>query len=66
MAAATDIGFVRMRGSKAVGQAPRAGELLWSQFVVLDELDGDRHLVIRIGQADFANPDMCDELLRSA
>ena len=44
----TDTGFVPMRVSKvtALGQAP--GEDV-SYFVVLDQLDGDRHLVILIG-----------------
>jgi bifunctional DNase/RNase len=49
MVAATDIGFVRMRVSKVVGlnDGDRVGE-----FVVLNELDGDRHLVIQIGSAE--------------
>jgi len=40
MVAATDTGFVRMRVSKVVGlnDGDRVGE-----FVVLNELDGDRH-----------------------
>jgi uncharacterized protein len=49
MVAATEIGFVRMRVSKVVGlnDEDRVGE-----FVVLNELDGDRHLVIQIGSAE--------------
>jgi uncharacterized protein len=49
MVAATDVGFVRMRVSKVVGlnDGDRVGE-----FVVLNELDGDRHLVIQIGSAE--------------
>ena len=42
----------RLRVRKVVGLAPRDGEVLPSQFVVLDELAGDRHLVIQIGQAE--------------
>jgi hypothetical protein len=41
-----------MRISKAVGLAPRDGDALPGHFVVLDELVGDRHLVIQIGQAE--------------
>jgi hypothetical protein len=49
MVAATDIGFVKMRVSKVVGvrDADRVCE-----FVVLNELDGDRHLLIQIGSAE--------------
>jgi bifunctional DNase/RNase len=49
MVAATDIGFVRMRVSKVVGldDGDRVGK-----FVVLNELDGDRHLVIQIGSTE--------------
>jgi bifunctional DNase/RNase len=49
MVAATEIGFVRMRVSKVVGlnDGDRVGE-----FVVLNELDGERHLVIQIGSAE--------------
>jgi hypothetical protein len=45
MVAATETGFVRMRVSNVVGlnDGDRVGE-----FVVLNELDGDRHLVIRL------------------
>jgi bifunctional DNase/RNase len=49
MTAATDTGLVPMRVSKAVALAD-GGDIC--QFVVLDELDGDRHLVIGIGDAE--------------
>ena len=45
----TDVGFVRMQISKVVGL--RNGDRI-SEFVVLDELSGDRHLLIQIGQAE--------------
>jgi len=41
MAAVTDVGFVRMRVSKVVGL--KDGDDV-AEFVVLDELGGDRHL----------------------
>ena len=49
MVAATEIGFVRMRVSKVAGfdDGDRVGK-----FVVLNELDGYRHLVIQIGSAE--------------
>jgi hypothetical protein len=49
MVAATEIGFVRMRVSKVVGL--NDGDHV-CEFVVLNELDGDRHLVIQIGRAE--------------
>ena len=49
MVAATEIGFVRMRVSKVVGL--NDGDRV-DEFVVLNELDGDRHLVIQIGSAE--------------
>jgi hypothetical protein len=49
MTAMTDVGFVRMRISKVVGV--RDGDRV-SEFVVLDEPGGDRHLLIKIGQAE--------------
>ena len=49
MIAATDTGLVPMRVSKAV--ALKDGDDL-SEYVVLDELDGDRHLVIGVGHAE--------------
>jgi uncharacterized protein len=49
MIATTDVGFARMRISKvvALGHGDRV-----SEFVVLDEPGGDRHLLIKIGQAE--------------
>ena len=52
MIAATEIGFVRMQVSKVVGL--NDGDHL-CEFVVLNELDGDRHLVIQIGSARRAS-----------
>ena len=49
MIAATEIGFVRMRVSKVVGL--NDGDH-FCEFVVLNELDGGRHLVIQIGRAE--------------
>ena len=49
MIAATEIGFVRMRVSKVVGLNDGDD---FCEFVVLNELDGDRHLVIQIGRAE--------------
>ena len=43
------IGFVRMQVSKVVGL--NDGDP-FCEFVVLNELDGDRHLVIQIGRAE--------------
>ena len=60
MTAMTDVGFVRMRITKVVGlkNGDRA-----SEFVVLDELGGDRQLLIQIGQAEaFALAANLDEL----
>ncbi len=49
MIAATDTGLVPMRASKAVGLKDGDDH---SQYIVLDELDGDRHLVISVGFAE--------------
>jgi bifunctional DNase/RNase len=49
MTAATDTGLVPMRVSKAVALKD-GGDLF--HYVVLDELDGDRHLVIGVGHAE--------------
>ena len=49
MVAATDVGFARMQVSKVVGL--NDGNRV-CEFVVLNELDGDRHLVIQIGSAE--------------
>ena len=60
MAAVTDVGFVRMQVSKVVGLKDGDG---LSEFVVLDELDGDRHLLIKIGHAEaFALAATLDEM----
>ncbi len=50
MIAATGTGLVPMRISKAVGLFKEGDD--YSGFMVLDELDGDRHLVIRVGQEE--------------
>src|SRR5262249_23505722 len=49
MIAATDTGLVPMRVSKVV--ALKDGDHS-AEFMVLDELDGDRHLVIQVGQME--------------
>jgi hypothetical protein len=49
MLAATDTGLVPMRVSKAVALKDGGHR---SGYIVLDELDGDRHLVIGVGQAE--------------
>jgi bifunctional DNase/RNase len=49
MITATGTGLVPMRVSKAVGLKD-GGD--FSEFMVLDELDGDRHLVIQVGHAE--------------
>lgn len=49
MNATTDAGLVPMRVRKAVSLGGGDGP---SAFMVLDELDGDRHLVIGVGQAE--------------
>ena len=60
MATVTDVGFVRMQVSKVVGLTDEDGV---SEFVVLDELDGDRHLLIQIGHAEaFALAATLDEM----
>ena len=50
MTAATDTGLVPMRVSKAVALSDGDDDL--SSFMVLDELEGDRHLVIGVGDAE--------------
>lgn len=49
MTAMTDVGFVPMQITKVVGV--KDGDRI-SEFVVLDERGGDRHLLIKIGQAE--------------
>jgi bifunctional DNase/RNase len=46
----TGIAFVEMRVSKVVGLAPGEDELV--EYVVLDEVSGDRHLLIMIGRTE--------------
>jgi bifunctional DNase/RNase len=50
MTTATEAGYVEMRIAKAVGLAATEDELF--QYVVLEEVAGDRHLVIEIGWAE--------------
>src|SRR5829696_7081485 len=50
MTAATAAGYVEMRIAKAVGLAATEHELF--QYVVLEEVAGDRHLAIEIGWAE--------------
>ena len=49
MTPATEVGYVEMRIAKAVGLA--ADDELFD-YVVLEEVAGDRHLVIEIGQPE--------------
>ena len=62
MIAATEIGFVLMRVSKVVRLSDEDD---FCEFVVLNEPDGDRHLVIQIGSAEAfalaASPVQFDE-----
>jgi len=51
MLTTTDAGFVEMRIAKVVGFGPPLAEGLF-QCVVLDEVSGDRQLVIGIGEAE--------------
>ncbi len=51
MLTTTDVGFIEMRITKVVGFGPPLAEERL-QFVVLDEVSGDRHLVIEIGEAE--------------
>jgi bifunctional DNase/RNase len=50
MTTATDVGFVEMRIAKVVGFGAAEDEVV--QCVVLDEVAGDRHLPILIGQGE--------------
>ena len=47
----TDVGFIEMRIAKAVGFGPPLAEEPF-HCVVLDEISGDRHLVISIGERE--------------
>jgi bifunctional DNase/RNase len=51
MPAAADIGFIEMRIAKVVAFGPPLAEERF-QCVVLDEVPGDRHLVIQIGETE--------------
>jgi bifunctional DNase/RNase len=51
MIAATNVGFTQMRIAKVVG-AGRPAEEEFFQYVVLDEVSGDRRLVIQIGETE--------------
>lgn len=51
MPAVTDTGFVLMRVSKVTALGQAAGDGI-AYYVVLDEPDGDRHLVILIGEKE--------------
>jgi hypothetical protein len=53
MTAATDVGFVELRIAKVVGLCAAGDEMVHG--VVLDEVSGDRHLPIEIGQAEAFN-----------
>ena len=50
MTTATEVGRVEMRIVKVVGLI--AADDQWFPYVVLEELSGDRHLAIEIGQAE--------------
>lgn len=51
MPATTDVGFIEMRVAKVVSFGPPLAEERFD-CVVLDEVSGDRHLVIAIGEAE--------------
>ncbi len=51
MLVTTDVGFIEMRIAKVVGFGPPLAENLF-QCVVLDEVSGDRHVVIEIGEME--------------
>jgi uncharacterized protein len=51
MPATTDVGFIEMRIAKVVGFGPPLAEEPF-HCVVLDEVSGDRHLVISIGDRE--------------
>jgi uncharacterized protein len=54
MTTATGVGFVEMRIAKVVGLGAAEDEMVHC-VVVLDEVAGDRHLPIEIGQAEAFN-----------
>jgi uncharacterized protein len=51
MLTTTDTGFIEMRIAKVVGFGPPLADKHF-QCVVLDEVSGDRHLVIQIGEVE--------------
>jgi bifunctional DNase/RNase len=51
MPATTDVGFIEMRIGKVIGFGPPLAEEPF-HCVVLDEVSGDRHLVISIGDGE--------------
>jgi bifunctional DNase/RNase len=51
MTTATAVGYVEMRIAKVVGLSGAEDEPV-HQYVVLEEVAGDRHLAIAIGQAE--------------
>jgi bifunctional DNase/RNase len=51
MPTATDVGFIEMRIAKVVAFGPPLAEERF-RCVVLDEVSGDRHLVIQIGETE--------------
>ncbi len=51
MPTATDVGFIEMRIAKVVAFGPPLAEERF-QCVVLDEVPGERHLVIQIGETE--------------
>jgi hypothetical protein len=51
MHSTTAVGFIEMRIAKVVGYGPPLAEEDF-QCVVLDEVSGDRHLVIEIGTTE--------------
>lgn len=51
MPTATDVGFIEMRIAKVVAFGPPLAEERF-RCVVLDEVSGERHLVIQIGQTE--------------
>jgi bifunctional DNase/RNase len=50
MTTATEVGYIELRIAKVVGLGAADDELF--QYVVLDEVSGDRHLPIEIGQPE--------------
>jgi uncharacterized protein len=50
MTTATEVGYVEMRIAKVVGLGAADDELF--QYVVLEDVSGDRHLAIEIGHAE--------------